>query len=193
MNRIWWFGKIDMLYNELVPEVEPDMVNRIILTMQHGMNHNDQNCITAVGTTMPPYEDLSYIIQNMCRLTTSRIRPDPSLRLMSLHALRVIQHYFGMSNTLILVAEYVQTTVPIDWILADHLIGLLHIIQKMEPHILDININRLHEVVLSDVICVRFLLEKNHIQITRQFSLAVDNGYTKTVRTMLVYVDPRPP
>ena len=91
MNRIWWFGKIDMLYNELVPEVE--LVNRIILTMQHGMNHNDQNCIAAVGTTMPPYEDLSYIIQNMCRLTTSRIRPDPSLRLMSLHALRVIQHF----------------------------------------------------------------------------------------------------
>ena len=83
-----------------------------------------------------------------------------------------------MSNTLILVAEYVQTTVPIDWILADHLIGLLHIIQKMEPQILDININRLHEVILSDVSCVRFLLEKNHIQITQQFSLAVDNGYT---------------
>ena len=74
MNRIWWFGKIDMLCNELVPDDE--LVNTILSTIQHDIKYGDHKFSSVVGTTIPSYEDLLYIIQNMCRLTTSQITND---------------------------------------------------------------------------------------------------------------------
>ena len=143
MDRIWWFGISDMIpmlcngHLGLVPEMEQEyLVDKIISTVRHGVEHGDPSINSVVDTDIR-YRDILYIVQNICRLTypTSEITTI-FLQNMSIRALRVVQHYFALSNTLILVAEYVQTNVPIDWILADHLIGLLHIIQKLVPHTL---------------------------------------------------------
>ena len=198
MDRIWWFGVKDTIpvlcdeHLSLDPDMEPEwLANTIISTFQHGMAHGDINCSSVVGIGIPCYRDVVYVVQNICRIMypTSEVTL-VFLQNVSLHALRAVQYYFELSNTLVLVAEYVQTNVHIDWILANHLIGLLYVIQELAPQTLDMNINRLHEVVLSDILCVHFLLENNHLQIIGQFSLAVEKGYTETVRAMLVYTDP---
>ena len=179
MDCIWWFGEINVisvvLCNKRDPAVKHEnLVDKIITTMKHG-----------VGTAMPPHSDILYIIQNICQLKSSSNKM-AFLHTVSLPALRVVQHYLNMSNTLVLIAEYVKTNVPIDWMLATHLLGLLHVVQEISPQTLD---TILSDAVLSDATCVRFLIENGYTQIVGQFTLAVLKGYTKTVRTMLAHAD----
>ena len=138
MDRIWWFGvkdTIPMLCNKhlsLDPDMDPEwLTNTIISTFQHGMAHGDTNCSSVVGIGIPCYSNVLYDVQNICRIMypTSEVTLI-FLQNVSLHALRAVQYYFELSNTLVLVAEYVQTNVHIDWILANHLIGLLYFLQS---------------------------------------------------------------